>query len=66
MIGAPAKVGLVGAGLVGSSFAYALMQRGVAAELVLIDRDRERIHHLQVGDVDNHGFRLLREQGEQD
>lgn len=31
------KVGLVGTGLVGSSFAYALMIRGIAAELVLVD-----------------------------
>jgi L-lactate dehydrogenase len=36
------KVGLVGAGLVGASFAYALMQRGLANELVLIDIDRAR------------------------
>ena len=31
------KVGLIGTGFVGSSFAYALMQRGIASELVLID-----------------------------
>lgn len=36
------KVGLVGTGLVGSSFAYALMQRGIATELVLIDANKER------------------------
>ena len=36
------KVGLVGAGMVGSSFAYALMQRGLANELVLIDADTAR------------------------
>ncbi len=36
------KVGLVGAGLVGSSFAYALMQRGIAEELVLIDANPEK------------------------
>ena len=29
------KVGLVGTGMVGSSFAYALMQHRIAAELVL-------------------------------
>ena len=36
------KVGVVGTGMVGSSFAYALMQRGIANELVLIDRDAGR------------------------
>ncbi len=36
------KVGVVGAGMVGSSFAYALMIRGLAAELVLVDAKQER------------------------
>jgi L-lactate dehydrogenase len=36
------KVGLVGTGLVGSSFAYALMIRGLATELVLIDKSAEK------------------------
>jgi L-lactate dehydrogenase len=36
------KVGLIGTGLVGSSFAYALMQRGIAAELVLVDANAEK------------------------
>jgi L-lactate dehydrogenase len=36
------KVGLVGTGLVGSSFAYALMQRGIASELVLVDANAEK------------------------
>ncbi|WP_152050480.1 L-lactate dehydrogenase [Tautonia marina] len=36
------KVGLVGTGMVGSSFAYALMQRRVASELVMIDLDHRR------------------------
>lgn len=36
------KVGLIGAGMVGASFAYSLMQRGLANELVLIDRDAAR------------------------
>lgn len=36
------KVGLVGTGMVGSSFAYALMQSGLANELVLIDADPAR------------------------
>jgi L-lactate dehydrogenase len=36
------KVGLIGTGLVGSSFAYALMQHGIATELVLIDANAEK------------------------
>ncbi|HVN47849.1 MAG TPA: L-lactate dehydrogenase [Bacteroidota bacterium] len=36
------KVGVVGAGLVGTSFAYALMQRGIASDLVLIDNNSEK------------------------
>ncbi len=36
------KVGLVGTGLVGSSFAYALMQRGIASELVLVDVNAQK------------------------
>jgi L-lactate dehydrogenase len=36
------KVGLVGTGFVGSSFAYTLMQRGIASELVLIDANAEK------------------------
>ncbi len=36
------KIGLVGAGLVGTSFAYALMIRRVASELVLVDVNTEK------------------------
>jgi len=36
------KVGLVGTGLVGSSFAYALMQSGIASELVLVDVNAQK------------------------
>lgn len=36
------KVGIIGAGMVGTSCAYALMQRGVATEIVLIDSDHAR------------------------
>lgn len=36
------KVGIVGTGMVGSSFAYALMQRGIATEMVLINDVVER------------------------
>lgn len=40
--GSSRKVGLVGTGMVGSSFAYALMQRSLATEIVLVDADRDR------------------------
>jgi L-lactate dehydrogenase len=36
------KVGLVGTGMVGSSFAYALIQRSLVSELVLVDANHER------------------------
>jgi L-lactate dehydrogenase len=36
------KVGIVGAGMVGSSFAYALMQRSMATDIVLVDANRAR------------------------
>jgi len=36
------KAGLIGTGMVGASFAYSLMQRGLANELVLIDMDTAR------------------------
>ncbi|KAB8146039.1 L-lactate dehydrogenase [Chloroflexia bacterium SDU3-3] len=39
---ATGKVGLVGTGFVGASFAYSLMQQGTANELVLIDVDNAR------------------------
>lgn len=40
--GGKGKVGLIGTGMVGASFAYSLMQSGFASELVLIDRDEAR------------------------
>src|SRR5688500_11178670 len=36
------KVGIVGTGMVGASFAFALVQRGLASEIVLVDADRDR------------------------
>ena len=56
--GALRKVSLVGTGLVGSSFAYALMIRGLASELVLIDVNSARA----VGEeMDfNHGLSFTR------
>ncbi len=52
------KVGLIGTGMVGASFAYSLMQRGVANELVLIDRDEARAEG-EVMDL-NHGMPFVR------
>lgn len=56
--GVARKVSLVGAGLVGSSFAYALMIRGLASELVLVDVNAERA----VGEMMdfNHGLSFTR------
>ena len=53
------KVGLIGTGMVGASFAYALMQRGVADELVLIDADRARAEG-EMMDL-NHGLSFVRQ-----
>ncbi len=52
------KVGLIGTGMVGASFAYSLMQRGVANELVLIDRDSARAEG-EMMDL-NHGLPFVR------
>src|SRR5207237_8225211 len=42
MKGVVMKVGVIGAGKVGSSCAFALTVRGVAREVVLVDRTRAR------------------------
>ena len=55
---ATGKVGLVGAGMVGASFAYALMQRGLANELVLVDLDTARAEG-EAMDL-NHGLPFVR------
>lgn len=52
------KVGLIGTGMVGSSFAYSLMQSGIASELVLIDRDSARAEG-EMMDL-NHGIPFVR------
>ena len=36
------KIGIVGAGLVGSTTAYALIMRGVGREIILVDKDSNR------------------------
>ena len=52
------KVGIVGTGFVGSSFAYALMMRGLAAELVLVDANAEKA----IGEMMdfNHGLSFVK------
>jgi L-lactate dehydrogenase len=52
------KVGLIGTGMVGASFAYSLMQSGVANELVLIDADAMRAEG-EMMDL-NHGLPFVR------
>ncbi len=52
------KVGLIGTGMVGASFAYSLMQRGAANELVLIDADAARAEG-EMMDL-NHGLPFVR------
>ena len=37
-----AKVGVIGAGFVGATAAYAMMLNGTCSEIVLIDRDEPR------------------------
>ena len=51
------KVGVVGTGLVGTSFAYALMIQGTASELVLVDANMDRA----VGEMMdfNHGLSFV-------
>ncbi|GAB4120834.1 MAG: L-lactate dehydrogenase [Roseiflexaceae bacterium] len=58
MSGTATKVGIVGAGMVGSSCAYALMQRGVATEIVLVDADAARAEG-EAMDL-NHGVPFVR------
>lgn len=38
----PIRIAVVGAGRVGATFAYALLHRGIAPEIVLLDSDRRR------------------------
>ncbi len=51
-------MGLIGVGMVGASFAYALMQRGLVNELILIDRDQARAEG-EAMDL-NHGLPFVR------
>jgi len=54
----PPKVAVVGAGFVGSTFAYTLMIRGIASEIVLIDVDKKRAEG-EAMDL-NHGLSFVR------
>ena len=53
------KIGLIGTGMVGASFAYSLMQRGVVDELVLIDANSARAEG-EAMDL-NHGLPFVRQ-----
>src|SRR4051794_23769022 len=52
------KIGVAGSGMVGASFAYALMQRGLVNEMVLIDANRGRAE-AEAMDL-NHGLPFVR------
>jgi L-lactate dehydrogenase len=52
------RVVIIGAGFVGSTFAYALMINGVASEIVMIDVNQERLEG-EVMDL-NHGINFVR------
>lgn len=54
----PPKVAVVGVGFVGSTFAYTLMARGLASEIVLIDIDKKRAEG-EAMDL-NHGLSFVR------
>jgi len=54
----PPKIAVVGAGFVGSTFAYTLMTRGIASEIILIDKDRNRAEG-EAMDL-NHGLSFVR------
>jgi len=56
--GGKGRVGIVGTGMVGASFAYALLQSGLASEMVLVDRDQARAEG-EAMDL-SHGMAFLR------
>lgn len=57
------RVAIVGTGFVGSTTAHALLMSGLAAEIVLIDRDRRRaeghVHDLRDAEVFSHDARVF-------
>jgi L-lactate dehydrogenase len=56
--GRAGRVVIIGAGLVGSTFAYSLMINGVVSEIVMIDVNTERLDG-EVADL-NHGIAFVR------
>ena len=52
------KVGIIGSGFVGSSAAYCLIMRGIASEVVLIDKDTKRAEAeaLDISDATPNGY----------
>ncbi len=52
------KVAIIGAGMVGSSFAYALMISGLVSEIVILDVNKDRLEG-EVMDL-NHGMPFVR------
>jgi L-lactate dehydrogenase len=52
------RVVIIGAGLVGSTFAYALMINGVVSEIIMIDPNQERLEG-EIMDL-NHGIAFVR------
>ena len=57
------RIAIAGAGFVGSTTAYALMMSGMAAEIVLIDRDSRRaeghVSDLRDAEVFSHNTRIF-------
>ena len=57
------RIAIVGAGFVGSTTAFALMMSGMAAEIVLIDRDSRRVeghvNDLRDAEVFSHSTRIF-------
>jgi L-lactate dehydrogenase len=57
------RIAIVGAGFVGSTTAYALMMSGMAAEIVLMDRDSRRaegqVNDLRDAEVFSHATRIF-------
>lgn len=57
------RIAIVGAGLVGSTTAYALMMSGMVAEIVFIDRDLRRaqgqVNDLRDAEVFSHATRIF-------
>ncbi len=53
----PRKLGIIGAGAVGTSFAFTLIQSGLVEEIVMVDPAREKLQG-EISDL-NHGLAFL-------